>query len=667
MRSALLHPSGLIAGLLVTATVAGAAPLVVNYQGILTNAVDQPIHDSVDLTFRIYPDSLPDTPELWTEAHNDVEVTNGLFNVLLGSVTSFPDDLFGAGERWLGIQVKDDPEIEPLIRFTSVPWALHAAVADTALSTTIGSDDDWTIVDDDMYAAVPGKVGIGTLTPRRNLEVFGVGATAGIRLGTDYNVLVGDITHTGGSGGLVINSYAGGGGWADLQLQTNSVTRLFIESSGKIGLGTDTPAELLDVAGTTQTQALRLPTGAINGYVLTTDAAGNAAWQPGTGGGEDNDWEISGNNMYALPSGNVGIGETNPSSKLYVSSSARTLYAETTGNIWAINGTHQPTGNKGEIGGPTYGVRGKPGDNSNSGQLGTEDYGVLGEHGHGHSGYFASNTLGAHGANNNGNNGSLGSTDYGVHGEHNNGSHGYIGSTNYGIYGRHDTQFGVNGMSDSGTGVRGGTFTGVGVLGVDFDTSNEGRLGGDTYGVRGYSGFGTAVHGVSPGGHAGFFDGDVWVQNGRISTPMVEITGGSDLSEQFVIRASPGGIEPTPGLLVCLDAEQPGGLVVSTHAYDKRVAGIISGAGGVSPGLLMGQKGSQAYGTSAVALTGRVYCWADASHGAITTGDLLTTSSTAGHAMKATDHDRAYGAVIGKAMTSLASGTGLVLVLVNLQ
>jgi hypothetical protein len=68
-----------------------------------------------------------------------------------------------------------------------------------------------------------------------------------------------------------------------------------------------------------------------------------------------------------------------------------------------------------------------------------------------------------------------------------------------------------------------------------------------------------------------------------------------------------------------------------------------------------------------VALSGRVYCLADASHGPIEPGDLLTTSDNPGHAMKATDPDRSHGAVIGKAMTPLAEDQGLILVLVNLQ
>jgi len=68
-----------------------------------------------------------------------------------------------------------------------------------------------------------------------------------------------------------------------------------------------------------------------------------------------------------------------------------------------------------------------------------------------------------------------------------------------------------------------------------------------------------------------------------------------------------------------------------------------------------------------VALTGRVYVQADTSNGAIKPGDLLTTSGTPGRAMKVSDHVRAQGAILGKAMTALNEGKGLVLVLVTLQ
>ena len=83
--------------------------------------------------------------------------------------------------------------------------------------------------------------------------------------------------------------------------------------------------------------------------------------------------------------------------------------------------------------------------------------------------------------------------------------------------------------------------------------------------------------------------------------------------------------------------------------------------------MTMAQQGTAADGTIPVALTGRVYALADAAYGRIEPGDLLTTSDTSGHAMKVTDHGRARGAIIGKAMSTLDEGTGLVLVLVTLQ
>jgi hypothetical protein len=66
-------------------------------------------------------------------------------------------------------------------------------------------------------------------------------------------------------------------------------------------------------------------------------------------------------------------------------------------------------------------------------------------------------------------------------------------------------------------------------------------------------------------------------------------------------------------------------------------------------------------------LAGKVVCNVDASFGSIRVGDLLTTSPRPGYAMAASDRDRAFGAVIGKAMSPLAADTGRVPVLVCLQ
>ncbi|MGB8168247.1 MAG: hypothetical protein WCF18_12190 [Chthoniobacteraceae bacterium] len=160
----------------------------------------------------------------------------------------------------------------------------------------------------------------------------------------------------------------------------------------------------------------------------------------------------------------------------------------------------------------------------------------------------------------------------------------------------------------------------------------------------------------------------VWIDadsagEGKVTTQVLEITGGADFSENFDITSA----DAQPGMLVKIDPAHPGELTVSDRAYDRAVAGVVSGAGGVKPGVMMGQRGTAANGLHPVALTGRVYCLVDADRGAIAPGDLITTSDTAGHGMKAADSAQAQGAIVGKAMTPLAGGRGLVLVLVSLQ
>jgi hypothetical protein len=151
---------------------------------------------------------------------------------------------------------------------------------------------------------------------------------------------------------------------------------------------------------------------------------------------------------------------------------------------------------------------------------------------------------------------------------------------------------------------------------------------------------------------------------GTTRTRVLEITGGSDVAESFDIVATR---TIRPGMVVVIDSANPGWLRMSDRAYDRAVAGIVSGANGLATGLLMAENHRTGNGAVSVALTGRVYCLVDAVNGPIRPGDLLTTSNIPGHAMKATDRHRAEGAIIGKAMTALKSGRGFVLVLVTLQ
>jgi hypothetical protein len=152
------------------------------------------------------------------------------------------------------------------------------------------------------------------------------------------------------------------------------------------------------------------------------------------------------------------------------------------------------------------------------------------------------------------------------------------------------------------------------------------------------------------------------VVNNRTTTRVLTITGGADIAEPFDLTIR----DIAKGSVVVIDEDHPGKLKLSTRAYDTQVAGIVSGANGIQPGISLYQQGAIEGGQN-VALSGRVYVQADASTGAIKPGDLLTTSDTPGHAMKVPDHTRASGAILGKAMSGLNEGKGMVLVLVTLQ
>jgi hypothetical protein len=146
----------------------------------------------------------------------------------------------------------------------------------------------------------------------------------------------------------------------------------------------------------------------------------------------------------------------------------------------------------------------------------------------------------------------------------------------------------------------------------------------------------------------------------------VTVTGdilltGADCAEHFDVA---GAQVPEPGTVVVVD--DCGALRESRTPYDKKVAGVVSGAGEYKHALILDNRVSEKRRV-AVALLGKVFCKADAQYSPIESGDLLTTSPTPGHAMKATDREKAFGSIIGKALRSLEKGSGLIPILIALQ
>ena len=193
----------------------------------------------------------------------------------------------------------------------------------------------------------------------------------------------------------------------------------------------------------------------------------------------------------------------------------------------------------------------------------------------------------------------------------------------------------------------------------------------DWTGVYAHSEQGTALYAEGPL-YAGWFQGEVHVVGDLIQETGMstfanvivkeDITmANADVAEDFNVA---GTDKLEPGTVMVLGNE--GDLSKSQQAYDKRVAGVISGAGDYKPGIVL-DKQKSAINRQPIALMGKVFCKVDARFGAIEVGDLLTTSPTPGHAMKTNDPLKAFGAVIGKALRPLQDGQGLIPILIALQ
>lgn len=223
------------------------------------------------------------------------------------------------------------------------------------------------------------------------------------------------------------------------------------------------------------------------------------------------------------------------------------------------------------------------------------------------------------------------------------------------VVGESTTWMGVFGFTESTTGGHGimGRAVGGGVGAV-----GESTIGIGVFGITETGN--TAILGEHKGGgHAGFFIGHVTVsQNLNVGGDI--LLQGADVAEQFQVLED-GGVEP--GCVVVIADENT--VSLTDRAYDRRVAGVVSGAGSYRPGIILDRQPDM--NRLPLALNGKVWCKVDADHSPIEFGQMLTSSPTPGFAMGATDPSRAFGAVIGKALGRLASGRGMIPILVTLQ
>ncbi|MDZ7391843.1 MAG: tail fiber domain-containing protein [candidate division KSB1 bacterium] len=206
---------------------------------------------------------------------------------------------------------------------------------------------------------VNGPVGIGLTNPGAKLHVAG----GNVYLENDLNLCWRNAAGTAfprilelnaSDAVLVGNSSATGGmqlqSGDDIQLVSGASTLMHLEkTTGYVGIGTITPAQKLDVAGTAQMTGFKMPTGAAAGRVLTSDASGVGTWQAppaGIGGGGTANYlskftgatTLGNSGIFESAAGKIGIGTTAPSAKLEAVGSMRVLPG---------TGTYYPTTGKG--------------------------------------------------------------------------------------------------------------------------------------------------------------------------------------------------------------------------------------------------------------------------------------------------------------------------------
>jgi hypothetical protein len=340
-------------------------PKMINYQGKLMTTEGLPVADGdYQVTFAIY-DVKTGGAALWDETQAPVPVKDGIFNVLLGSTKELALDDFAAGERYLGIKVGSDEEMAPRFRITSVIYALiadavtpnsiksanldngaviTAKIADGAVTATKigqgemvksvnGIKDDVLIEQGEnvtvstngsqitISAAAGGGTGVTSLNGLQGDLGLKAGSNVVIQKTADDTLTI-TMVDTSGSGGAgditAVNAgvgIAGGGTTGDVVVrldtaytdgrndvryvehgETDAVTSAMINDGAIIAPDLATGSVTIDKIRST---------GASTNDVITYNGSTVVWAAPLT----DNDWTISGNDVYKA-TGKVGIGTT---------------------------------------------------------------------------------------------------------------------------------------------------------------------------------------------------------------------------------------------------------------------------------------------------------------------------------------------------------------------
>ncbi|MFC1478850.1 hypothetical protein ACFL57_05270 [Candidatus Margulisiibacteriota bacterium] len=314
-------------------------PNTIQYKGRLMEN-DVLVNGTKTFHFTIF-DALTGGTELWSTADVQVNVVQGVYSVELGDANNpITPNVFTSDSAYLRITI-GEYILSPRMKINSVAYALQAGAV-TGEENVFPSD---------------GKVGIGTTAPGHKFVVTGASTDFGVDVSADWPVLrpagtgAEDIEISGiGNGGNVLISAPGiSGAGSDIRFRTQGSEVVRIRNDGNVGIGDDTPATKLEVAGTVSANAFVGDGSGLTGvastdtgwdHTATENIVLGANWLSGDGDSEG---------VFVSANGNVGIGVANPDRDLHVydSASDATLVLESghaNGNPWEIRSENDAMG-----------------------------------------------------------------------------------------------------------------------------------------------------------------------------------------------------------------------------------------------------------------------------------------------------------------------------------